>query len=176
MLLQEILCSLRKKQAVGDSGDLFRLFIPALRTCVAALDLQDRDLRIDTMRSSGPGGQNVNKVATAAQLRFDVAGSPSLPEEVRERLKKIAGTRIHADGILVIEARRYRSQARNREDATRRLVELIREAAQKPKPRRKTKPSAAAKRRRLEEKRRRSQTKRKRRPIGRPRNDDLPGP
>ena len=142
----------------------------------STIQLNEHEIDFDFVRASGPGGQNVNKVATAAQLRFDVAGSPSLPEEVRERLKKIAGNRIHADGILVIEARRYRSQARNREDATRRLVELIREAAQKPKPRRKTKPPAAAKRRRLEEKRRRSQTKRKRRPIGRPRNDDLPGP
>ena len=125
----------------------------------STIQLNEHEIDFDFVRASGPGGQNVNKVATAAQLRFDVAGSPSLPEEVRERLKKIAGNRIHADGILVIEARRYRSQARNREDATRRLVELIREAAQKPKPRRKTKPSTSSIKRRLEEKQRRGKIK-----------------
>ncbi len=127
--------------------------------------LDEDEMDVAFVRASGPGGQNVNKVATAVQLRFDVAGSPSLPEEVRERLKRLARNRIHADGTLLIEARRYRSQARNREDAVQRLVVLIRQAARKPKPRRKTRPSAAARERRLEEKRRRSEIKRKRRPI-----------
>jgi ribosome-associated protein len=132
------------------------------------IQLDEHEIDFDFVRASGPGGQNVNKVATAAQLRFDVARSPSLPEEVRERLKKIAGNRMTADGVLVIQARRHRSQARNREEAIRRLVEWIRAAARKPKKRKKTKPSAAARERRLEEKRRRAQIKRKRGPVADP--------
>jgi ribosome-associated protein len=136
--------------------------------------LDEREIEFSFVRSSGPGGQNVNKVATAVQLRFDVARSPSLPEEVRGRLMEIAANRIHADSVLLIEARRFRSQARNREDALQRLVALIREAARRPKPRRKTRPSVAAERRRLDEKRRRGEIKRRRRSIGSPRNDDSP--
>lgn len=114
------------------------------------------------VRASGPGGQNVNKVATAVQLRFDAANSPSLPEAVRRRLKVLAGRRMTGDGVLVIDARRFRSQERNREDAYARLTELIRRAATPPRPRRPTKPSLAERERRLQDKRRRSQIKRRR--------------
>ena len=117
------------------------------------------------VRSSGPGGQNVNKVATAVQLRFDVAHSPSLPEEVRIRLISLAGNQITEEGILIIDARRFRTQGRNREDATNRLVELIRNAAQRPKIRRKTRPTLASKIRRLESKRRSADSKRVRGPV-----------
>jgi len=122
------------------------------------------------VRASGPGGQNVNKVATTVQLRFDVANSRSLPEEVRKRLISLAGNRITEDGILIIDARRFRTQGRNREDATDRLVELIRNAAQRPKIRRKTRPTLASKIRRLESKRRVAESKRVRGPVH-PRNE-----
>jgi len=117
------------------------------------------------VRASGPGGQNVNKVATTVQLRFDVANSRSLPEEVRKRLISLAGNRVTEDGILIIDARRFRTQGRNREDATDRLVKLIRNAAQRPKIRRKTRPTLASKIRRLESKRRSAESKRVRRPV-----------
>jgi len=122
--------------------------------------IDERELQIDFVRASGPGGQNVNKVATAAQLRFDVANSPSLPDDVRARLLRQAATRINSEGELVIDARRFRSQERNREDAIERLVELVRKATLVPKKRRPTKPTAAAKRRRLEEKKKRGADKR----------------
>jgi len=124
--------------------------------------IPDEELVERFVRSSGPGGQNVNKVASAVQLRFDVPRS-SLPSEVKQRLTAMAGSRITADGVLVIEAREYRTQGQNREAARARLVELIRRAAVRPKSRRKTKPTKAAKERRLEGKRRRSETKRARR-------------
>jgi len=133
------------------------------------ISLDDDELVIDFVRSSGPGGQNVNKVATAAQLRFDAANSPSLPDDVRARLLKLAGRRATAEGVIVIDARRFRTQGRNREDAIERLAALIRKACEKPKPRKKTKVSRAAKERRLQEKKRRSALKRGR---GRYTSDD----
>ena len=130
-----------------------------------ALAIDENEIKMEFIRSSGPGGQNVNKVATAVQLRFDAARSPSLPDEVRERLIRLAGKKVTAEGILIINARRYRTQERNRQDAIDRLVALIRKATIKPKRRRKTKPTLASKQRRRENKRRKSEIKRLRRPV-----------
>jgi ribosome-associated protein len=129
------------------------------------LSIEERELRFDFTRASGPGGQHVNKVATAVQLRFDVRHSPSLPDEVKARLIQFAGKRVTDSGVLVIEARRFRTQEQNRQDAIERLVELIRRAAPKPKRRRKTRPGRAARERRLAAKRRRSEKKRLRRSV-----------
>jgi ribosome-associated protein len=126
------------------------------------LALDEREISETFIRASGPGGQNVNKVASAAQLRFDLRGSPSLPEPVKARLARLAGNRLTEDGVIVITARRFRSQERNREDARDRLVALIRRAAEPPKPRRKTRPSAAQREARLATKARRSALKRRR--------------
>lgn len=126
--------------------------------------IDEQELDYTFVHASGPGGQNVNKVATAVQLRFDVAHSPSLPEDVRQRLLRQAAGQITQDGVLIIDARQYRSQWRNRRDATQRLIDLIRQAAPVPKPRRATKPSRAVIEGRLEAKRHRSETKRLRQP------------
>ena len=117
--------------------------------------------------AAGPGGQNVNKVATAVKLRFDARASSSLPGDVKARLRRLAGRRMTEEGVLVIDARRHRTQERNRQDALDRFVELVRQATERPKRRRKTKPTLASKMRRLENKRQRSQTKRFRRGVTR---------
>ncbi len=123
------------------------------------LAIDESELSETFVRSSGPGGQNVNKLATAVQLRFDVRRSPSLPEEVRQRLERRAGRRLTQEGVLIINAQRYRTQERNRADALERLVALIREAALPPTPRRKTAPTHASRRKRLESKARRAAIK-----------------
>ena len=128
-----------------------------------SLILHPDEITFDFIRASGPGGQKVNKTSSAVQLRFDVGTSPSLPQDVRLRLIDLAGKRITNDQILIIEAKRFRSQEENRRDAVERLIELIKQALPAPVPRRKTKPSKASVERRLELKRRRSQTKRQRR-------------
>ena len=124
------------------------------------INIDEREIEESFVRASGPGGQNVNKLATAVQLRFDVRGSPSLPAEVRARLEKLAGARMTREGVLVIAAQRHRTQARNRQDALERLVDLVRRAAIEPRPRRPTRPTAAARERRIEVKKRRAGIKR----------------
>jgi ribosome-associated protein len=121
--------------------------------------IDERDITESFIRASGPGGQNVNKLATAVQLRFDVARS-ALPPDLRTRLARLAGRRLTADGVLVITAQRHRTQAQNRDDARERLIELIRRAATPPIPRRPTRPPARARRARMETKKRRSGLKR----------------
>jgi ribosome-associated protein len=127
------------------------------------LFFDDSEVEESFIRASGPGGQNVNKVSSAVQLRFDLSRSRSLPEEVRERLARLAGRRLTRDDVIVITAQRYRTQERNRQDALDRLVALIRRAAVPPARRRPTKPSAAAKERRLDAKARRAAVKEQRR-------------
>jgi ribosome-associated protein len=127
------------------------------------ISIDERELQERFIRASGPGGQNVNKLSTAVQLRFDVRHSPSLQDDVRARLERLAGKRMTNDGVLVITAQRHRTQERNREDALDRLIELIRQAATPPRPRRPTRPTKSSKERRLQGKKQRSTIKRLRR-------------
>jgi len=124
-----------------------------------SIQISEEDLQESFIRSSGPGGQNVNKVATAVQLRFDAGKSSVLDEEVKVRLKRLAGRRMTADGVIVIEAKRYREQEKNRVDARERLVALIRRATEKPRARRQTRPTRASVQRRVEGKKKRGNVK-----------------
>lgn len=128
-----------------------------------SIQIDERELQFEYVRASGPGGQNVNKVATAVQLRFDIPNSPSLASDIKGRLFQLAGKRVNADGILVLDARRFRTQEANREDALRKFSELIRKAAEKPKVRRETRPTKASQEDRLKEKKKRGEVKKLRR-------------
>src|SRR5690348_7173633 len=135
----------------------------AMHQVTPTISIDESELEESFVRSSGPGGQNVNKVSSAVQLRFDARRSPSLPNDVAIRLMKLAGSRLTKEGVIVIVAQEYRDQSRNREEARERLADLIRQAAVKPKPRRKTKVPKAAKRQRVDEKKRRGSIKSMRR-------------
>ena len=159
--------SSRRDGTPGDEGFLpserARRYHKSMIRVTETILLEEKEITEHFHRSSGPGGQNVNKTATAVQLRFDVRRSRSLPEVVRERLARLAGRRMTAEGVLVIEARRFRTQERNRGDARDRLIALIRRAAEPVTPRRRTRPTRESERRRLESKRRRGRVKQDRR-------------
>jgi ribosome-associated protein len=125
-----------------------------------SLSIDESELQLDYVQASGPGGQNVNKVATAAQLRFDIPHSSSLPEEVKARLARLGGKRVTQEGVLVIEAKRYRSQEKNREDALARFITLVQRALEKPKVRKRTRPTQASIEKRMEKKKQRGAVKR----------------
>src|SRR5689334_5436526 len=127
------------------------------------ISIDDSELEEQFIRSSGPGGQNVNKLSTAVQLRFDLRNSPSIPDDVRARAERLAGKRLTNEGVLVITAQRYRTQERNRQDARERLIALLRQAAVPPIPRRPTRPTKASRERRIESKKRRASIKHMRR-------------
>lgn len=129
----------------------------------STVKLNESEIQLDFIRASGPGGQNVNKVASSVQLRFDVRNSPSLDADVKERLIKLAGSRMTDEDILIIEAKRYRTQEQNRFDAFQRLIALVQKALEKPKTRRATRPSLSAKAARVDSKVKRGETKRTRR-------------
>jgi len=124
------------------------------------IQIGENELEFNFIRADGPGGQNVNKVATAVQMRFDVYNSPSLPDDIKARLIKLAGKRMTRDGILIIDAKRFRTQEKNRADALARFYALVQKATKKPKQRKKTKPTKASQKARLKEKKRRSEIKR----------------
>ena len=136
--------------------------IPARLPIANGLSLDPAELEISFIRASGPGGQNVNKVSTAAQLRFDLMGSPSLPGPVKTRAARLAGQRLTTEGVIVISAERHRTQAMNRADAEARLLELLSQAATPPKPRRATRPTLASQKKRLEKKIQRGSVKKMR--------------
>jgi len=128
----------------------------------SSLRIDERELTFDYIRAAGPGGQNVNKVATAVQLRFDIWGNDSLPMDIKARLVKLAGRRVTNEGVLIIEARRFRTQEQNRADAITRFITLIWKSLEAPKPRRKTRPTAGSREKRLQSKKKRSDVKRNR--------------
>ena len=131
----------------------------------STLSIDENELHFDFIRSSGPGGQNVNKASTAVQLRFDVANSATLPEDVKKRLIQISGKKMTKKGILIIDSRRYRTQLRNRKDSVERLITLIKQTTQKSKLRKKTTPPVGSKEKRLKNKHHRSEIKKQRQPI-----------
>jgi ribosome-associated protein len=145
------------------AGEPNPVYTGSMIRVTGTIAIGEEEIHQQFIRASGPGGQNVNKVATAVQLRFDVAHSPALPEDVRERLTRLAGKRMTKEGYLIIDARRFRTQEQNRQDAVARLVGLIRQAAKRPKIRKTTRPTLASRERRLESKHRRGKIKHLRR-------------